>query len=113
MNSTKNRNRSLSTSGGRVKATGKTWSGKSAVVPVPGLPSILVPETKESWGASKPAEAGTTKWFLPQPAKLPAEALDSEPRHDHSAFHLYLKEIGETKLLTPKEEVVLAKRIKK
>jgi RNA polymerase primary sigma factor len=30
-----------------------------------------------------------------------------------SAFHLYLREIGQTELLTPDEEVVLAKRIKK
>ena len=30
-----------------------------------------------------------------------------------SAFHLYIREIGETKLLTPKEEVQLARRIQK
>src|SRR5262249_54137770 len=32
---------------------------------------------------------------------------------DHGAFHLYLQEIGQTKLLTRGEEVALAERIKK
>src|SRR5205823_5285546 len=51
---------------------------------------------------------------------LPPEAaegrgVETEPDapNDHSAFHLYLREIGQTKLLTPTEEVALAKRIKK
>src|SRR5258708_31082503 len=34
-------------------------------------------------------------------------------KSDNSALTLYLREIGETKLLTPAEEVVLAKRIQK
>lgn len=44
------------------------------------------------------------------------EASPAEGPHsasDHGAFHLYLKEIGQTKLLTPQEEVALARRIKK
>jgi RNA polymerase primary sigma factor len=40
----------------------------------------------------------------------PVEAIR---RIGDSAFHLYVREIGETKLLTPKEEVELAKRIQK
>jgi RNA polymerase primary sigma factor len=40
---------------------------------------------------------------------------DTRYRHydGETAFHLYLREIGQTKLLTPKEEIVLAGRIKK
>jgi DNA-directed RNA polymerase sigma subunit (sigma70/sigma32) len=37
----------------------------------------------------------------------------SEPRQSADAFTLYLREIGQTPLITPKEEIVLAKRIKK
>src|SRR6267154_832015 len=36
---------------------------------------------------------------------------DATPRGD--ALHLYLREIGEVKLLTPKEEIALARRIKR
>lgn len=33
--------------------------------------------------------------------------------NDHSAFRLYVREVGQTKLITPKEERELARRIKK
>jgi RNA polymerase primary sigma factor len=53
--------------------------------------------------------------------ELPAEILPETPEHapehetvnDHSAYRLYLQEIGQTKLLTPAEEVSLAKRIRR
>jgi len=51
--------------------------------------------------------------------RIPAPAEPATPPTEHqaytgdSAFHLYVREIGQTKLLTPKEEVQLARRIQK
>jgi RNA polymerase primary sigma factor len=53
------------------------------------------------------------------PVQIPASAepLASSTQHQaytgDSAFHLYVREIGQTKLLTPKEEIQLARRIQK
>src|SRR6266498_2537803 len=46
-------------------------------------------------------------------APVPPAPTDSLRRASDSAFHLYVREIGETKLLTPQEEIELAKRIQK
>lgn len=58
---------------------------------------------------------------LVKPGKAPIKiertaetvAVDYETRHSTDAFTLYIRQIGETPLLTPQEEVVLAKRIKR
>src|SRR5438046_3871375 len=42
----------------------------------------------------------------------PAEET-RQPYDGNTAFHLYLREVGQSKLLTIKEEIVLAKRIKR
>lgn len=48
------------------------------------------------------------------PAKIEdAVPGSTEPRHPADAFTLYLREIGQTQLITPKDEIALAKRIKK
>src|SRR5947207_12093663 len=44
----------------------------------------------------------------PGPAEAQHTAYDGD-----TAFHLYLREIGQTPLLTPREEIELARRIKK
>ena len=43
----------------------------------------------------------------------PAAEESRQPYDGNTAFHLYLREVGQSKLLTPKEEVTLAKRIHK
>jgi len=45
-----------------------------------------------------------------EPTATRTEAIAA---NDHSAFRLYVREVGQTKLLTPKEERELARRIKK
>lgn len=52
----------------------------------------------------------------PEPANQPAEVTEVNRAYvagagDISALQLYLREIGQVSLLTPKEEIVLAKRI--
>ena len=45
--------------------------------------------------------------------KATLETTDAVAANDHSAFSLYVREVGQTKLITPKEERELARRIKK
>jgi len=52
---------------------------------------------------AKPAEGGTTTFIQREP-----ERYDGD-----TAIKLYLREIGQVKLLTPQEEIVLAAKIKK
>ena len=51
-----------------------------------------------------------------QPARAERSALPTEvpdASYSHDAYNLYMREVGETKLLTRKEEIELAKRIRK
>jgi RNA polymerase primary sigma factor len=45
--------------------------------------------------------------------EIVANITERLPYDGNTAFRLYLKEVGQTKLLTPQEEVVLARRIKR
>ncbi len=45
--------------------------------------------------------------------KIEEPIISSEIHHTSDPFTLYLREIGETQLITPKEEIALAKRIKR
>lgn len=47
----------------------------------------------------------------PPKAEQPVVAAANEAYTGDSAFHLYVREIGQTKLLTPQEEIALAERI--
>ena len=50
---------------------------------------------------------------IPIPAEPAVAPVERQAYTGDSAFHLYVREIGQTKLLTPKEEVQLARRIQK
>jgi RNA polymerase primary sigma factor len=65
-------------------------------VPVPAAPRIEPPATQQT-------ESDTAQYL-----RREVERMDSE-----SAIKLYLREIGQVKLLTPQEEIELAARIKK
>src|SRR5258706_12915980 len=56
------------------------------------------------------AAAGPT---IPAPSAVPAVPVEAREYTGDSAFHLYVREIAQTKLLTPMEEVELAGRIQK
>ncbi len=55
-----------------------------------------------------PTPAAPVAAPAPEPVPMEAGAYTGD-----SAFHLYVREIGQTKLLTPKEEVQLARRIQR
>src|SRR5881394_2611542 len=68
------------------------------------------------------ARRGRPAGAKPEPAvRLPAPArpavsvspVEHQSYTGDSAFHLYVREIGQTKLLTPQEEIQLARRIQK
>jgi RNA polymerase primary sigma factor len=50
---------------------------------------------------------------VPAASKAAPTAVEHHTYTGDSAFHLYVREIGQTKLLTPQEEVDLSKRIQK
>jgi DNA-directed RNA polymerase sigma subunit (sigma70/sigma32) len=59
-----------------------------------------------------------TRLLKPEaPTLAPAEPAvrrdDRRPYDGNTAFKLYLREVGQTRLLTPAEEVTLARRIKR
>src|ERR1041385_3415872 len=76
--------------------------------------------------AAKASARGSKKTAAPQPAVAaevapPARAVETPALHERerssydgdTAIKLYLREIGQVKLLTPQEEIQLAARIKK
>lgn len=75
--------------------------------------SATLVRTRSSRAAGKPVEA-----VAPAVEPTPAPNVDPIPYErvgydGNTAFNLYLREIGQTPLLTPKEEIQLARRIRK
>ena len=77
--------------------SGRQGGGGAAAAPAAFAPAV--PET----ALPKPAEGDTTTFIQREP-----ERYDGD-----TAIKLYLREIGQVKLLTPQEEIQLAARIKK
>ena len=80
----------------------KTRKSKTARIQRRGKPSAPAPEPLPP-AADKPAEGDTTAFIQREPDRYDGD----------TAIKLYLREIGQVKLLTPQEEIVLAARIKK
>ena len=64
---------------------------------------VTVTEPKPSGPIPVPKEGDTTQFLR----------REVEQQEAHTAIHLYLREIGQVKLLTPQEEIELAAKIKK
>jgi RNA polymerase primary sigma factor len=64
---------------------------------------VTVTELKPAGPIPVPKEGDTTQFLR----------REVEQQEAHTAIHLYLREIGQVKLLTPQEEIELAARIKK
>jgi RNA polymerase primary sigma factor len=81
----------------------KTRKSKAAQIQRRGKPSPPGPLPPPP-ATAKPVPEGDTTTFIPR---------ESERYDGDTAIKLYLREIGQVKLLTPQEEIVLAARIKK
>jgi len=76
------------------------------------------PKASKSSRRAKPSAPGPAPYVIPEPNLPKAEGdttmLTRDSRYDgDTAIKLYLREIGQVKLLTPNEEIQLAARIKK
>src|SRR2546423_15397290 len=74
--------------GRRKAATSRSHQPKSALISLPGLPRVLLPDI-----SSKAVKAGETN----------RGQTESYSQNHHSAFHLHFREIGERKLPPPHE----------
>jgi RNA polymerase primary sigma factor len=78
--------------------------------------SASAPDATTSKANSKPDLSEFDKPILPRASEFKAEAPPPRERGSYdadTAFKLYLREIGQVKLLTPGEEIELAAKIKK
>jgi len=97
----------------RRSRTGRTWSLSGGDSPIP------VPDRKTGAQAEVEEKAGPEERAAPHAIQIEkAPVAPPEPRERTSydgdtAIKLYLREIGQVKLLTPQEEIELAARIKK
>jgi RNA polymerase primary sigma factor len=83
----------------KIKKPVATGRPQHVLIPTPAPPAYVIPES----APPKPTEGDTTAFL-----RREAGSYDGD-----TAIKLYLREIGQVKLLTPDEEIQLAARIKK
>lgn len=82
--------------------------------PPPGRPPVHAEPAAEQNGFPRPAEAETPELLAKRAGEESAPVERERSSYDgDTAIKLYLREIGQVKLLTPQEEIDLAARIKK
>jgi RNA polymerase primary sigma factor len=91
-----------------AKAGRKTTLKRHAEVPSLGAHSKVV-ELDEPTAE----ELSKEETSVPRDIAPVEQPVERQPYDGNTAFNLYLREVGQTKLLTPQEEIDLAKRIKK
>jgi len=90
----------------RAKQKAQTVTGQAA------KPKRAAPDRKDEVAAPKPAAELTPESSRVEEV-IPLTEKERVPYDGDTAIKLYLREIGQVKLLTPEEEITLAGRIKK
>src|SRR5689334_8544991 len=102
----------------KTRKTKATADGTSKAKAVKESPAVHKSASQEKSLTPPPAASPDTEFEAPvkAPKDTATEAPPSRERGSYdgdTAFKLYLREIGQVKLLTPAEEIELAARIKK